>query len=62
MVFALRRRAWLSWVGVGWFIAAIVMSLSVDSLPQYILAASLGFLILMVVPGAVMIRLAHRAA
>jgi hypothetical protein len=37
------------------------MSLSVDSLPQYILAAGLGFLLLMVVPGAVMIHLARRA-
>ena len=62
MVFALRRRAWLCWVGVGWFIAAIAMGLSVDSLPQYILAAGLGFLVLMVVPGAVMIRLSRREA
>jgi hypothetical protein len=62
VAFALRRRAWLGLVAAGWFIAGVVMALCVQSLSDYILAAGVGMLLCMVVPGAVMVRLARTRA
>jgi hypothetical protein len=62
VAFALRRRAWLAWVGLGWMAAGIAMGLSVDSPGYFILIGGAAFLLLMVAPGAVMIRLARTSA
>jgi hypothetical protein len=59
---ALRKRAWQGLVGVGWFAAAMGMALSIGSIQQYAIVAGLSMLLLMVIPGAVMIRLARRSA
>jgi hypothetical protein len=59
---ALRKRAWQGLVGVGWFAAAIGMALCIGSLAQYAVIAGVSMLVLMVAPGAVMMRLAHRSA
>ena len=59
---ALRKRAWQGWVGVGWFAAAIGMALCIGSLAQYALIAGVSMLVLMVVPGAAMMRLARKSA
>ncbi|HEY5071129.1 MAG TPA: hypothetical protein VII63_03775 [Caulobacteraceae bacterium] len=62
VAFALRRRAWLAWVGLGWMAAGVAMGLAVDSLAYFILIGGVAFLLLMVAPGATMIRLARTAA
>ena len=62
VVFFLRKRAWLALVAAGWFVTAIAMALSVDRLAAYVLYAGLGFLLCMVVPGAVMLRLSDKRA
>jgi hypothetical protein len=59
---ALRKSAWQGLVGVGWFAAAIGMALCIGSLAQYAVIAGVSMLVLMVAPGAVMMRLAHRSA
>jgi hypothetical protein len=59
---ALRKRAWQGLVGVGWFAAAIGMALCIGSLAQYAVIAGVSMLVLMVAPGAVMMRLARRSA
>lgn len=62
IAYTLRRRAWLGLVAAGWFVTAIAMGFSVQSLGYFILWLGLGFLVLMVIPGAVMIRLARKSA
>jgi hypothetical protein len=62
VTFAMRRQAWLGVVGIGWFVAAFAMGLTIDSLAYYVLIAGIAFLLLMVVPGAVMIALARKNA
>jgi len=59
---ALRKRAWLGLVGLGWFAAAMGMALSIGSIQHYAIVAGLSMLLLMVIPGAVMIRLARQSA
>jgi hypothetical protein len=62
VAFHLRRRVWLAMVSAGWFVTAIAMAFCVQALGYFILVAGAGFLLLMVVPGVVMIRLARRDA
>jgi hypothetical protein len=59
---ALRRRPWLGLVAAGWFAAAIAMACSIPSMPWFFLWTGAGFLLCMVVPGAVVLRLARQAA
>ena len=59
---ALRKRTWQGVVGLGWFAAAMGMALCIGSITQYALIAGGSMLVLMVIPGAVMIRLARRSA
>ena len=59
VAFLLLRRAWLAVVGIGWFAAAIVMACLIQTTTWFLVAAGIGFVLLMVVPGAVMIRLAR---
>ena len=62
VAFVLLRRAWLAVVGIGWFAAAIVMACLIQTTTWFLVAAGIGFVLLMVVPGAVMIRLARAIA
>ena len=59
---ALRKRAWQGLVGLGWFAAAMGMALCIGSIPRFALIAGVSMLVLMVIPGAVMIRLARQSA
>jgi hypothetical protein len=59
---ALRKRAWLGLVGIGWFVAAVAMSLVVEQPVRFALAASIALLVLMVIPGAFLMRLARKSA
>jgi len=56
VAFVLLRRAWLAVVAVGWFAAAIVMVALIQATTWFLVVAGIGFGLLMVVPGAVMIR------
>ena len=58
----LRRRAWLGLVAAGWGTAGIAMAVSVESLAWYLLAAGLGFLLCMALPGWIMVQLSRRAS
>ena len=60
--FSLRRRGWLGLVAAGWFATAIIMALCVQTPNYFILSCGIGLLLFMVVPGAVMIRLARKSA
>jgi hypothetical protein len=59
VAFILLRRAWLALVAIGWFAIAIVMACLIQATPWFLVAAGFGLVLLMVVPGAVMIRLAR---
>ncbi len=59
---ALRKRAWQGLVGAGWFAAAMGMAVSIGSVPLYAIIAGISMLVLMVIPGVVMIRLARQSA
>jgi hypothetical protein len=59
---ALRKRAWLGLVGIGWFVAAVAMALAVDQPARLALAAGIALLVLMVIPGALLMRMARKSA
>lgn len=61
VAFSLRRHAWLCVVAVGWLVAAVATGLLAGT-EAYILAIAVVLLVLMVIPGSVMMRLAGRAA
>jgi hypothetical protein len=58
----MRRRAWQSLVGLGWFAAAIAMALSLGSMRWCAPIAAASLLGLMAVPGAVIVRLSRKSA
>jgi len=62
VVWQMRRRAWVGLVALGWLAAAVALGLSIDALERYILIAAGSLILLMAVPGAVMMRLARKAA
>jgi len=62
VAFLLLRRAWLALVAVGWFATAIVMVCLIQTTTWFLVSAGIGFVLLMVVPGAVIIRLARASA
>jgi hypothetical protein len=62
IAYLLLRRAWLALVAVGWFAAGIVMACLIQSMTWFLVSAGIGFVLLMVVPGAVMIHLARANA
>jgi hypothetical protein len=59
---ALRKRTWLGLVGIGWFVAAITMSLVVEQPARFALAAGIALLVLMVIPGALLMRMSRKSA
>jgi hypothetical protein len=60
VAWALRRRAWLGLVALGWFVTAVGMAVAVQSFGYYILFGGLGIWICMALPGWLMIRLARK--
>jgi hypothetical protein len=56
VAWALQRQAWLAFVAVGWYTAALIAGLNVLSLPNFLLATSISLLLLMAVPGWVMMQ------
>ncbi len=61
VAFTLRRHLWLGAVAIGWLLAAIGLGL-VAGTEAYILGIAASLLGLMVIPGAVMMRLAKQGA
>jgi hypothetical protein len=62
VAFFLMRRAWLAVVAAGWLAAAIVITCLIQTTTWFLVSTGIGFVLLMVVPGAVMIRLARASA
>ncbi len=62
IAYCVRLRPWLAVVAVGWFVTALVMALLVDRAAYFILAAGLGLGACMIVPGAVILRLARKTS
>ncbi len=62
IAYCVRRRPWLALVAMGWFATALIMALLVDKPGYFILTAGLGLGACMIVPGAVILRLARKAA
>jgi hypothetical protein len=62
VIFMLRRRLWMALVSVGWLVSGVSMGLLIDRSDLYLLIASLGLFILMMVPGFGMMRQAQRQA
>jgi uncharacterized membrane protein len=60
IAYGLRRRPWLALVALGWFVAAFVMAWFIQDVGRFILAAGVGLLAGMVIPGVVMLRLASK--
>lgn len=52
----LRRRGWMGLVGVGWFVTAIAMGISIPNMAGYLVALSAGLVLCMVLPGYAMMR------
>jgi hypothetical protein len=61
VMYALRRKIWFAVVGLGWFVTAIGMGLTVATPPAFIAISGVGFLAFMLVPGWVMMRQARAA-
>jgi hypothetical protein len=61
IAYSLRQRAWLLAVAAGWVFCGLVMAWSVQNIPAYVLAAGIGMIACMVIPGWVTIRLSRRA-
>jgi hypothetical protein len=62
VAFFLLRRAWLALVALGWLAVAIVMACLIETTTSFLVSAGVGFVLLMVVPGAAIIRLARASA
>ena len=58
----LRRRLWLGAVAAGWYIAGALTGVLVHSPADYLLVLALSMFLLLALPGAVMMRLAAKAA
>jgi hypothetical protein len=56
VAWALQRQAWLAFVAVGWYAAALIAGLNVLSLPSFLLVTGISLLLLMAVPGWVMMQ------
>jgi hypothetical protein len=54
--FTMRRRVWLLWVAIGWFVCAVAMALTVTMTGYFILFAGLGLWLCMALPGWIMLR------
>jgi hypothetical protein len=52
----LRRRPWMAAVAAGWFVTGVAMALQVQTINAFVMIAGLGLILLMVVPGAFMMR------
>jgi hypothetical protein len=61
VMYALRRKLWFAVVGLGWFVTAIGMGLTVTAPLAFISIGGAGFLAFMLVPGLVMMRQAKAA-
>jgi len=61
-VFALRKRAWMLVVSLGWLASGVALGLLVDRADLYLLVASIGLFGFMMVPGFFLMRQAQRAA
>jgi hypothetical protein len=62
IAYCVRLKPWLALVAAGWFVTAVAMALLVDRPGYFILAAGLGLWACMIVPGAVILRLARQNA
>jgi hypothetical protein len=56
IVYALRRRAWMLWVSVGWYATGVAMALCIGHSLPFLLVGAFGFWVLMVGPGIYMMR------
>jgi hypothetical protein len=54
--FTMRRRTWLLWIAIGWFVCAVAMALTVTMTGYFILFAGLGLWLCMALPGWIMLR------
>jgi hypothetical protein len=61
VTYALRRRIWFAIVGLGWFVTAIAMGLTVTMPSAFIAITGMGFLAFMLVPGLVIMSQAKGA-
>ncbi|MBI1682279.1 hypothetical protein [Caulobacter hibisci] len=59
-VFALRKRAWMLVVSLGWLASGVALGLLVDRADLYLLIAGFGLFAFMMVPGFFMMRQAQR--
>jgi hypothetical protein len=54
--FSLRRKAWLAWVALVMFGAAVAMGISITNMAGYLASATVGFAVGMALPGWIMMR------
>jgi len=62
VAFLLRLKPWLAVVAAGWLLCALVMTWQIEHSLYFIAIAGFGLFACMLAPGAVMMRLARRAA
>ena len=62
VAFMLRRRGWMGVVAFGWFLTGVAMGAAILNMGAYVIAAGVGMLAFMLVPGLVMLRQARRGA
>ncbi len=60
VAYALRRRAWMMVVALGWWLTGIGMGLTILNLGLYITVAGAGMIAFMLVPGLAMLRQARQ--
>lgn len=61
VAFMLRRRSWLGVVAIGWFAVGVAMSIFIENMVGFVVAASVGIFCFMLLPGYYLMRQDHRA-
>jgi hypothetical protein len=57
VAYSLRRKAWLGLVALGWFGVGVAMAWFVDNVMGYTIAAAVGIVCFMAIPGFHLMRL-----
>jgi hypothetical protein len=60
VAWAIRRRAWLGLVSIGWFATTVACGVLVNDHAAFLLTIGVALILLMAIPGYVMMRMAKR--
>jgi len=56
IAYNLRRQAWMGLIGAGWMATAAIMAIFIETLPVFVVAAGVGLMLFMALPGWLIAR------